>query len=356
MFERETLLLVLLMAAADSDGGEGSGNLFSRVTSRATNVVVDAVEPDAFLDKVDVNALLDRVDPDALLDRVDVNRLLDRVDVNSLLDRVDVDALMERVDVDALMERVDVQDLVDRAGISDIVKESTGALAGGFLDVLRRQIVALDSITGRAAYRIVGRDPTTRPEAPQGLEAASGVDESGRGQITGHFAGPVSRLAAFIIDVAAIWFGYLLIAFGIAFVIEFFSSVETDSPAWGIVALIVFVSWSFGYMWISYSIAGKTVGMGVIGLRVLNRQGNVLTGGQAAIRTLLLPVSVFFFGLGCLGILFSPERRSLHDAAAGSVVVYDWGDRPAEMPAPITAWAARHADADVLEGLSDTET
>jgi hypothetical protein len=36
------------------------------------------------------------------------------------------------------------------------------------------------------------------------------------------------------------------------------------------------------------------------------------------------------------------ERRALHDVLAGSAVVYDWGDRPAEMPAPITRWFARH--------------
>jgi hypothetical protein len=34
----------------------------------------------------------------------------------------------------------------------------------------------------------------------------------------------------------------------------------------------------------------------------------------------------------------------MHDAAAGSVVVYDWGDRPAEMSAPLTRWVSRHAE------------
>ncbi len=59
------------------------------------------------------------------------------------------------------------------------------------------------------------------------------------------------------------------------------------------------------------------------------------------------PISVFFFGLGLIGLFFSPQRRTLHDAAAGSVVVYDWGDRPAEMPAPVTTWVNRHLADDV---------
>ena len=244
------------------------------------------------------------------------------------------------------MDRVDVEALVVRAGIPEIVRDSTGALAGSALDVFRRQLVALDTIVGRAAYRVRGRDPETRPDAPEMLETVVGgtaVDEEGRGQITGHYAGPVTRALAFVADIAFVWIGFLLIGFGLAFIVELFSSLDVESGVQSIVALLVLVSWSFAYHVVSYSVAGKTAGMSVLGLRVLNRQGEVLNGRQALVRTLTLPVSVGFFGLGCLGILFGPERRGFHDAAAGSVVVYDWGDRPAEMPAPITAWIADKA-------------
>jgi len=348
MIERHVALLVIAAAMARQDDGLDAGDdgLVARFARRATGAMADVVEPDAFLDKVDVNALLDRVDPDALLDRVDVNRLLDRVDVNDLMDRVDVNRLLDRVDIDAFMDRVDVEDLVVRAGIPDIVRDSTGALAGSALDVFRRQLVALDTIVGRAAYRIRGRDPDTRPEMPETLatiEGSGGVDEGGRGQITGHYAGPVTRALAFAADIAIVWIGFLLIGFGLAFIVELFSSLDVQSGVQSIVALLVLVTWSFVYHVASYSVAGKTAGMSVLGLRVLNRQGEVLNGRQALVRTLTLPVSVGFFGLGCLGILFGPERRGFHDAAAGSVVVYDWGDRPAEMPAPITAWIADKA-------------
>lgn len=348
MIERHVALLVVAAAMARQDHGQhvGDDGLVARFARRATGAMADVVEPDAFLDKVDVNALLDRVDPDALLDRVDVNRLLDRVDVNELMDRVDVNRLLDRVDIDAFMDRVDVEDLVVRAGIPDIVRDSTGALAGSALDVFRRQLVALDTIVGRTAYRLRGRDPDARPDAPEALETVddgTGVDEGGRGQITGHYAGPVTRALAFAADVAIVWIGFLLIGFGLAFVVELFSSVDVRSGVQSIVALLVLVTWSFTYHVVSYAVAGKTAGMSVLGLRVLNREGNGLTGRQALVRTVTLPMSVAFFGLGCLGILFGAERRGFHDAAAGSIVVYDWGDRPAEMPAPITAWIADKA-------------
>ncbi len=336
---------------ADSETADRK-SLLSRVTGRATDVVMDAVDPDEVLDRIDVNALLDRVDPNALLDRVDPNKLLDRVDPNALLDRVDpnalldrvdVDRLMNRVDVDALLDRVDVERLVDRAGIADIVRESTGALAGSALDVFRRQLVALDQIVGRTTFRMIGRDPKTRPQFPADLEVPSGTDEGGRGQVTGHFAGPITRLVAFAADVLVVWMLMILIGVAVAFVGGLFGySLDEHGAVYGTLALLTFGTLVLVYGTASYAIAGKTVGMSVLGLRVLGHDGGGLNGWAALRRTFVLPFSVLVFGLGCIGIITSPERRTLHDVAANSVVVYDWGDRPAEMPAPITQWIDQH--------------
>jgi hypothetical protein len=32
------------------------------------------------------------------------------------------------------------------------------------------------------------------------------------------------------------------------------------------------------------------------------------------------------------------------------VVVYDWGDRPAEMPAPVTSWVTKRIDEEIDKG------
>jgi uncharacterized RDD family membrane protein YckC len=346
MGDRQLALLLLLLAASTVRDGEDDpeGGLLSRVAARATGAMVDIVDPDAVLNRVDVNAVLERVDVNALLDRVDVNALLARVDIDQLMARVDVDALVDRVDIDRMMARVDVEDLVDRAGIGDIVRESTGVLAGSAIDVIRRQIVALDSIVGRTIYRLARRDPTQRPPAPPTLEAAAAVDETGRGQITGHYAGVVTRLLAFAADAVIVWVGFLLMALAVGFVISIFTSFENRASGLTALGLVVFAMWAFFYYWSSLTIAGKTIGMAIVGLRVLTRDGEVLPSRRAAVRTFVEPFSFLFFGLGFIGILISPERRALHDAAAGSVVVYDWGDRPAEMPAPITRWISSHHD------------
>jgi uncharacterized RDD family membrane protein YckC len=354
------LLLLLTLLMEGRDGKDRADGVFSRVASLATGVVVDAVDPDVIIDRVDVNAIvervdvdalidrvdidamLDRIDVDALLTRVDVNQLLERVDVNALIDRVDVDRLMSRVDIDAIIDQVDVKEIADRAGIPEIVRESTGELAGSAMDVFRRQIVAVDQIVGGTLYRLIRRDPKQRPAAPPDLEAGEGVGHRGRGQVSGHYAGPISRLLAFAVDALFVWLVFVMIAAGISFVAGLFVTIDS-SAGYGIMGLLVLVTWAFIYMWLSLAVAGRTFGMALIGLRVVNRQGEPLTGRQALIRTLVFPFSFLFFGIGFIGIFTSPERRTLHDSAAGSVMVYDWGDRPAEMPAPLTKWVARHA-------------
>jgi uncharacterized RDD family membrane protein YckC len=353
------LALIVTAAASRSEDGKHRDGLISRLATRATGRVVDIVDPDVIIDqvdvdalmqRVDVNALLDRVDPDIILDNVDVNRLMDRVDVNALLDRVDVDRLMGRVDVDAILDRVDVKELTDRAGIPDIVRESTSELAGSALDILRRQIVAIDQIVGRITYRMLGRDWRERPQSPIDFAASDAGDPLEAGQVTGHYAGPVSRLAAFAADAALTWLTFLLSIAAFAFAINFVLGVTLDT-SWqaGLAGLALLSLWGFFYFWFGITIAGKTVGMAIVGLAVRARDGGPLSGKKAALRTVVMPASFLFFGLGLLGGIVSPERRTLHDVAGGSVVVYDWGDRPAEMPGPLAHWLDRHAGAEEVE-------
>jgi uncharacterized RDD family membrane protein YckC len=364
MLDRQIPLLTLLIAAAAARDGDGprKDGLLSRISAGVTGAVVDIVDPEKIVEQIDVNALMervdinelldrvdvdglmDRVDVDALLERVDVNHLMDRVDVNQLLDRVYVNHLMDRIDVNHLMDRVDVKALTDRAGIPEIVRESTGELAGSAMDTVRRQFVSLDQIAGRFTYRIIRRDPDTRPVAPPLLEGTVDVDARGRAMVTGHYAGPVSRLAAFILDSLIVWFAFILFAFGVAFVVENILNLDIEST-WRqtFVGIALFVGWSFTYFWAGFGLAGRTAGMGIVGIGVVNRQGTTIPGKNALIRTLTFPLSFLFFGLGFLGIFTSPTRRALHDAAADTVVVYDWGERPAEMNAPITTWVNKHA-------------
>ena len=303
------------------------------------------VEINDVLRRVDVDALLERVDVNGLLDRVDVDRLLDRVDPDRLLDRVDPDRLLDRVDVDRLVARIDVDGIVGRVDIDGIVASSTRGAAGRLIDVVRRQLVGLDTVLMRTLQRVRGVDVRTLPDGPPTLM----TDETrGRYDVTGRYAGPLTRLAANAGDVAGGFGLFTLLSAGLGYlaVILFgvtFNPAQQSGPQWFIPLAVVM----FGYVWLSVAIAGRTPAMALLGLRVVARDGRPLTTSRAFVRTLVLPVSALLLGTGFLGLLFGRERRGLHDAAAGSTVVYDWGDRPASLPTPLGDWLSRHEDAPV---------
>lgn len=315
------------------------------------DLLLDRVDVDRLLARVDVNAVLDRVDVDRILDRVDPDRLLDRVDADRLLARVDADAVVARVDVEAIVRRIDVEELVQRAGIPDIVADSTGQIAGSALDLGRRQLVAVDVTVWRIVQRLLRRDPAALPAGPEGLVvdehdqvAAPDPGRSrvrARAEVSGYYAGPVSRLAAFAGDVAlsttlftgAIAAGAWLLS------VVFGLDVEGDGRA-GPLVVAAAVVWAFLYWWTTTSVAGRTPAMMLAGLRIVMADGAPLHATGAVVRVLALPLSTLGF-LGGAWMMVDRQRRAVHDLLARTAVVYDWGGRPAEMPTPLVDWLDR---------------
>ena len=158
------------------------------------------------------------------------------------------------------------------------------------------------------------------------------------GVVTGHYAGAFTRLAAFVLDWVIILTSYSLILAGTSFVLSMLFGLDLALSDNTLPWLIGLVVWVFLYAAIALIISGKTLGKTIVGLKVVLRDGSPLTPVHAIIRVLALPLSFLIFGLGFLGVLFGKERRALHDVIAGSAVVYDWGDRSAELPAPLTNW------------------
>ncbi|MFZ1866576.1 MAG: RDD family protein [Polyangiales bacterium] len=322
---------------------EPSARLINAMLERVdVNGLLDQVELNQLLDRVIIDRLLDRVDVDRLLDRVDVDRLLDRVDVDRLLEHVDVDALIARVDVNAIVQRVDIEAITSRARVGELVARGTTEVAGSTLDVLRRQAVGLDTLIIRFVDRVLGRDPFSQPKGPSELVPAEvenvPMTRERRAVISGFYAGPVSRLLAYAIDASVSFGSFGLIAGAIVGAINtvFGIDLEWDWQA-GVLGLLVFSLWSFLYFWLGVAIAGKTLGMGIVGIKVVTNVGRPISPGRAAIRVLVQPISIATV-VGLLGIVLDRDQRALHDLVAKTAVVHDWGDRPAELPAPLTAW------------------
>jgi len=311
---------------------ESSQGPLGRMAEAVAGRMVEAVPPDR---------LLEHVDLDAILEQVDVNRVLDRVDVNRVLDRIDVDRLLARVDLDTLLSDVQLEALVRRAGIPAIVAETTGSLAGSGLDSVRRQLVSVDTVSGRAVDRLLRRKHERTP-GPASLVAGD-LTAGRREVVSGRYAGGVTRLLAAAIDLAV---GLSSFA-GVSALAAWMWSHLLDRSApdlaggWATAALF---GWIGAYLVLATIIAGRTIGKALVGLRVVRRDGTAVGPRSALLRVVFLPISTSFFAAGLLWSLVDRERRAFHDVLARTVVVYDWGDRPAELSGPLTAFLRRHGE------------
>jgi uncharacterized RDD family membrane protein YckC len=147
----------------------------------------------------------------------------------------------------------------------------------------------------------------------------------------GHYAGSVSRFAAFAIDlvVSSGVFSLALaaISYGVHIVTGHSVSWNRSSP----VVAAIFVLWEFTYFGYSWAVSGRTFGMAALGIRVVAADGSVPVPRRAIVRALVFPLSFLLCGLGFLGILVQREHRALHDLLAGTAVVYAWDARAARL-------------------------
>jgi len=72
-------------------------------------------------------------------------------------------------------------------------------------------------------------------------------------------------------------------------------------------------------------ISGQTLGMRLLGIRLISRRGTAPGPGRGLLRLLALAASVLPAGLGWLWALFDREHRALHDHLAGTYVILDEG-------------------------------
>jgi uncharacterized RDD family membrane protein YckC len=149
--------------------------------------------------------------------------------------------------------------------------------------------------------------------------------------LEGHYAGIVTRFAAFVIDVLTI-----AILFALAgHVVEYVFTVLLRDPVRlseaPVASAVALIAWVFLYCAYPLAASGRTFGMAVLGVRAVRVDGGDLDARHAVIRVLAFPLSFLLVGLGFLLILLRRDRRALHDLIARSAVVYAWDARAARL-------------------------
>ena len=147
----------------------------------------------------------------------------------------------------------------------------------------------------------------------------------------GHYAGPVTRLVAYVVDQGIVAGVFTLSLALLGFAVDLLTHGEVDLSVPGLVLSGVYALWWLAYYGYPWAVSGKTLGMAIIGIRVVNEDGADLSPKAAVIRALTLPLGFLTLGLGYLWALVDVRRRALHDRLARSAVVYDWDARAARL-------------------------
>ncbi len=141
----------------------------------------------------------------------------------------------------------------------------------------------------------------------------------------GRRAGIVTRVTANVIDVAVVivilgvfyvaWAAFLLLLRGEAF------AMPTPSFA---LAYLLGSAILCTYFVAAWSTTGRTYGKHLLGLRVVNYEGERVR----LLGALLRSVACVLFPIGLLWCAVSRENRSLQDVVIRTSVIYDWEIRP----------------------------
>ncbi len=205
----------------------------------------------------------------------------------------------------------------------------------------------------RTVNRLLRHDYESLPAGPP-LALGGEPPSSDRETMSGRYAGPVSRLGAFALDAFVISSTFTLLIAGVSYLVDvlFGASVDlTESHNWIVGA--AFVLYSFSYFWVSQALTGRTISQALAGLKVIRTTANRSAPVPRRFAPWCFPFSFVLFGVGALMVLVDRRRRALQDVAARSSVVYDWGDRPAALPAPLTRFLDRR---EAVPGAPSTST
>jgi uncharacterized RDD family membrane protein YckC len=147
----------------------------------------------------------------------------------------------------------------------------------------------------------------------------------------GHYAGAVTRLAAFALDQTVATTAFAIGTAILSWVLQLVSAGELQWEPETWITGLAFLVWLFVYYAYPWAVSGKTFGMSVLGIRVVRADGAPATVRNAILRTLALPLSFLTLGIGFIPIVTGRHRRALHDRIAGTAVVYAWDARAARL-------------------------
>jgi uncharacterized RDD family membrane protein YckC len=225
-------------------------------------------------------------------------RLVKEVLASPALGRLLVEAVESPLSRE-LTNRV-LQDPEFQRALRQVLAQQTTGFVGEVGEAVRERAIAADGAAERLPRRLVGKAARSGPIP---------------------YAGLGSRAIALAVDALLANVVFVTVVALVGLVASLFGGLR---PHWlaGTIAgsgwLLVLVSYFVGF----WSATGRTPGMGLMRLRVLDQLGNPPPVGRSLLRFVGLVLAIVPFFAGCLPALVDDRRRALQDFLAGTTVVY----------------------------------
>jgi len=160
----------------------------------------------------------------------------------------------------------------------------------------------------------------------------------------GHYAGPVSRLLAYGVDLLVISAVYGASLALLQFAIDTATPWNAELKNGYILVVVGQLLWWTIYFGGSWIIFARSPGMSLLGLRIVRSDGSVLDRRHAVIRLVAFPLGFLTLGIGFLGIVIGRAHRAVYDVIASTAVIYDWDVEAARL-SNLAARGARRREA-----------
>lgn len=154
--------------------------------------------------------------------------------------------------------------------------------------------------------------------------------------LKGHYAGFVSRLLAYGVDIAIISVSLVAIGWLLSTTQQLLRIDEAifSGPLWVILVAVGAFLYVAGYYTLFWTLNGQTPGKLLLGVRVVTLEGGQLSFKRSLVRFVGYILSALPLYAGFVWIVIDNRRQGWHDKLAGTFVVYSWearlGDRVAE--------------------------
>lgn len=231
----------------------------------------------------------------------------------------------------------DIDELLKKSNLEAIIARSSSGVFTVLVDGCRNQLCVMDQ-----AFQRLGRCACCAKNPP--LPPMPGKRQNNKEQppcpkgnsrmgsaVQNRYSGFLSRMIAFFIDQFILWISFAILGLMVSTLYEKISGdAEKYEPELQWIIPLIYLSYSSFYQIITLTFTGRTIGLGVLGLLVVNTNGHRIGFFRSCFLTVLQTIN---------GILIFPliigwirrDGRQIPDLLCCTGVVYKWDAKVAAL-------------------------